>query len=169
MPLSPTGKIVIGLGSNLGNCIGNLGEAVARLKERFGPTVLASSMYRSEPVELLDQPWFYNQVVIFDSGTVPFPSALLADLKTIEHQMGRVGGVRYGPRQIDLDLLFYGDWVLESASLIIPHPKITQRSFVLLPMAEIASDYIHPRLGITIDEMINQNRAWLTPCEPVRF
>jgi 2-amino-4-hydroxy-6-hydroxymethyldihydropteridine diphosphokinase len=169
MPLSPIGKIVIGLGSNLGNCIGNLREAVGRLEERFGTTVLASSVYRSEPVELLEQPWFYNQVVIFDSGGVPLPSTLLADLKTIEHQMGRSDGVRYGPRLIDLDLLFYEDWVLETTSLIIPHPKIAQRSFVLLPMAEIAPDYIHPRLGITIGEMINQNRAGLTSCEPLRF
>ena len=158
-------EIVIALGSNLGDCSANLRQAVQKMEETFGAALVCSSLYRSEPVEVLDQPWFLNQVAYFKMDAPLPPLAILQNLKTIEGQMGRVPGIRYGPRLIDLDLLFYADWVLETANLTVPHPKIAERSFVLMPLAEILSDFIHPRTGLTLTAMLEQNRPRLAHCE----
>jgi 2-amino-4-hydroxy-6-hydroxymethyldihydropteridine diphosphokinase len=157
--------ILIGLGSNLGDCRQNLITAIDRMTGIFEAPVNQSSVYRSEPVELPDQPWFFNQVVGFKLDPAIGPTKLLQKLKAIESDMGRTSGLRYGPRIIDLDLLFYQNWVYESEYLSIPHSKLEQRSFVLQPLLEIAPDLLHPRSGRTIKELWEANGKTLSYCE----
>jgi 2-amino-4-hydroxy-6-hydroxymethyldihydropteridine diphosphokinase len=161
--------IFIGLGSNLGDCRHNLVRAINLLEEKFQTRVLASSIFRSEPVEVLEQPWFLNQVVSFTANDHCLPTELLAVLKEIEREIGRQPGVRYGPRLIDLDLLFFKNWVFESFSLTVPHPKITERSFVLMPMLELDSGFIHPRLQKNIAAIYHENSLQLSGCERCDF
>lgn len=142
--------IYLGLGTNLGDRAANLAQA----RECLGPPVSliqASRVYESEPVGLLAQPLFLNQVV---AGETPLlPSELLRHLKGIEQRLGRKPAERYGPRLIDLDILLYGDWVIAADGLFIPHQGLTERSFVLAPLAEIAPELRHPRLGQTISQI----------------
>jgi 2-amino-4-hydroxy-6-hydroxymethyldihydropteridine diphosphokinase len=167
MQLFMNNLIMIGLGSNLGDCRQNLNNAINRMTGIFAVTVNQSSVYRSEPVELTEQPWFFNQVIAFKLNLAIGPTALLQKLKAIESDLGRTPGLRYGPRIIDLDLLFYQNWVYESEGLSIPHPKVEQRSFVLQPLLEIAPDLINPRTGRTIRAIWEANRSKLSYCERV--
>ncbi|HYH01774.1 MAG TPA: 2-amino-4-hydroxy-6-hydroxymethyldihydropteridine diphosphokinase [Bacillota bacterium] len=155
----------IGLGSNLGNCFENLKNAVQLIETTFNTSTVTSSVYRSEPLELTDQPWFLNQVVAFTPGPELGPVELLRQLKLIEEQMGRTPGPRYGPRIIDLDLLIYKNWVFECDWLIIPHDKLEQRSFVLQPLAEIAPDLINPRTGLSMAATLELQQTKLSFCE----
>jgi 2-amino-4-hydroxy-6-hydroxymethyldihydropteridine diphosphokinase len=159
--------IFIGLGSNLGDCRNNLARAVSLLEDKFRTKLRVSSVYRSEPVEVLEQPWFFNQAASFSlAATDDFlPTMVLAGLKEIEREMGRQPSTRYGPRLIDLDLLFFKNWVFESFSLSIPHPKIAERSFVLMPMVELDPNFIHPRLQKNVAEILHQNSSGLSCCE----
>jgi len=139
--------VYIALGSNLGDRPGNLRGAL----ERFPPqvTVRAQSyIYETEPWGYADQPAFLNMVV--EATTRLEPGALLSFLKEIEKEMGREATFRNGPRLIDLDILFYDDLVLDSPPLVIPHPRLHERAFVLVPLADVAPDHLHPLLGDTI-------------------
>jgi 2-amino-4-hydroxy-6-hydroxymethyldihydropteridine diphosphokinase len=167
-PLSMNDLTYIGLGSNLGDCRQNLTVAQKRMESCFATAAIArSAVYRSEPVELTDQPCFFNQVVAFRLATSLGPLELLAKLKAIEVELGRTPGIRYGPRVIDLDIIFYRNWVFQSEALCIPHPKIERRSFVLRPLAEIASQLLHPRTGQSMAVIWAANRDKLSWCEPV--
>jgi 2-amino-4-hydroxy-6-hydroxymethyldihydropteridine diphosphokinase len=158
----------IGLGSNLGDCRQNLNVAQKRMESCFTTTAIAcSAVYRSAPVELTDQPYFFNQVVAFRLPASLAPLELLAKLKAIEVELGRTPGIRYGPRVIDLDIIFYRNWVFQSEALWIPHPKIAKRSFVLRPLAEIAPQLLHPQTGQSITAIWAANRDKLSWCEPV--
>ncbi|HOJ77653.1 MAG TPA: 2-amino-4-hydroxy-6-hydroxymethyldihydropteridine diphosphokinase [Bacillota bacterium] len=159
--------IYIGLGSNIGDCLQNLKTAVSLVKKYFETDVVMSSVYRSEPVELTEQPWFLNQVVMINPKQMLLPSQVLAILKEIEAEMGREPSVRYGPRLIDLDLLFYQDWVMESSFLTIPHPKIVERSFVLYPLLELAPDFKHPKFKKTVTEILKEVADKLSFCEKI--
>ncbi len=165
MTIFSANRVFIGLGSNLGDSRFNLARAIELLRSYFQTAPAVSSVYRSEPVEIRDQPWFLNQVISFPLDDGMNPLRLLQTLKKIELEMGRVPNFRYGPRLIDLDLLFYRNWVFECDQLTIPHPKITERSFVLMPLAELDSTLIHPRLGKTISHLILENSAILSFCE----
>lgn len=143
-------RVFLGFGANLGDRAANLAAA----REALAPVVKilqASRIYESEPVGLRDQPFFLNQVI--EGETDLRPGALLAYLKEIERRMGRLPGPRFGPRPIDLDILFFGDWVLASADLVIPHPRFRERSFVLAPLAEIAPELRDPLTGERIAEL----------------
>ena len=153
MPLCMNDLVFIGLGSNMGDCRQNLRDAVTGMEAVFQTQLQLSPVYRSEPVEFTDQPWFWNQVASFKPAAELTPSILLRRIKAIETALGRTPGPRYGPRPIDLDIILFKDWVLESADLIIPHPKLERRSFVLQPLAEMAPALIHPRLGLTLAEL----------------
>lgn len=129
----------IGIGSNLGDKQFNLETAVSLLdKEKNIDVKRMASIYRTAPLDYLDQDWFLNTVV--ETETTLLPRELLAVLLSIEEQMGRVRGMRWGPRLIDLDLLLYGNAIINEHDLIIPHPRMTQRAFVMVPLAELAPD-----------------------------
>lgn len=144
----------IGIGSNLGNPTVNCKDAITALDALPETAVTQrSSFYKSEPIGIKEQSWFINTVVEIETNFSP--EELLVILLKIEYKMGRVRLKRWGPRIIDLDLLFYENLILKKPALEIPHPQITNRSFVLIPMAEIRSDYIHPILKLTIAELVD--------------
>jgi len=133
--------VFIGLGSNLGDRESNLRRALELLEQRM-KLLKVSSLYESEPMYKKDQPWFVNCVAKFE--TYLTPKELLEYLHEVEKKLGREKNVRYGPRSIDLDILFYGDEIVEKNDLKIPHPKVQERRFVLVPLEELDPDYIHP-------------------------
>jgi len=141
----------IGMGSNLGDRKRNLDAALQMLQGRFSLQKV-SNIYETEPWGYTDQPAFLNQVVEI-CADVP-PMDLLTLLKKMEHDLGREPTFHLGPRLIDLDILIYGDMVYETPTLVIPHPHMAQRAFVLVPLAEIAPHLIHPVLKQTISELL---------------
>jgi 2-amino-4-hydroxy-6-hydroxymethyldihydropteridine diphosphokinase len=143
MRVPPTADhtIYLALGANLGDRAASLRAALERLREAISLERL-SAVYETEPAYLLEQPRFLNMAVC--GRTALEPHALLALLKRIERDLGRVAGPRYGPRAIDIDILLYDDLALDSASLVIPHPRMAERPFVLTPLAEIAPDCVPP-------------------------
>jgi 2-amino-4-hydroxy-6-hydroxymethyldihydropteridine diphosphokinase len=142
----------LGLGSNLGDREANLREAVQRLEAAEIRVLRRSSLYETAPQDLLDQPWFLNTVVEVETSL--FPLQLLARIRQIERDMGRRRITPKGPRNIDIDILFYGHTVIATAELEVPHPRMAQRRFVLEPLAEIAPDFRDPLTGKTANEML---------------
>lgn len=143
--------VYVGLGANVGDPADNLRSAVRRLGRAID-IVRVSSVYRSEPVGMRDQPFFLNAVV---GGATPLaPRHLMAILLEIEQALGRVRTVRMGPRTLDLDLLLYDDRVIHEPGLDVPHPRMTERRFVLEPLAEIAPHVVHPGLGSSAAELL---------------
>ena len=137
-------RVFIALGTNIGDRLANFQTAKAMLPESV-EIVQESSVYETEPWGYADQPDFLNQVI--EVRTSLEPIELLTTLKGIEKVMGRQNTIRNGPRIIDLDILFYGQHVIHENTLHIPHPELHKRAFVLVPLVEIAPDFIHPVRG----------------------
>ncbi len=146
-----THRVYLSLGSNLGNRKSNLEESIRQIGE-FAAIKKTSSTYETEPWGLKDQPKFLNQVIFVESTLGP--NELLLHLKKIEQQMGRKKSVRFGPRLIDVDILFYDDYMMNTPELTIPHPHLTERAFVLVPLAEIAPKLAHPLYHKTIEVLL---------------
>ena len=145
-------QVFIGLGSNLGDRDAYLEMARRALTGSEGILLVrASSLYETEPVGYTEQGWFLNQVV--EVAAVLDPWELLGLLQGIEQDLGRQRLIRWGPRVVDLDLLLYGDAVLNGPKLIVPHPRLYERSFVLAPLAEIAPDHLHPGGKTTLEHL----------------
>lgn len=148
--------ILIGLGANLPSTFGEPAEtllaALARLSEEGVKLSRRSQFWHSKPVPVSDQPWFVNAVAAVETDLAP--DVLLDLLHRIEAEFGRVRGVVNAPRLIDLDLLAYGRLVSEGPTPILPHPRMDQRAFVLLPLAEIAPRWRHPRSGLDLETLM---------------
>lgn len=142
----------LALGSNIGDREANLREALRRLEAEDLRVTRKSSLYETAPRDILDQPWFLNAVVEIE--TALFPMQLLARIRKVESEMGRRRVTPKGPRNIDIDILFYGRTVIATPDLEVPHPRIAERAFVLEPLAEIAPDFRHPVTGKTPQEML---------------
>jgi 2-amino-4-hydroxy-6-hydroxymethyldihydropteridine diphosphokinase len=150
--LSAPQTAYVGLGANLGDREANLREAVRRLGT-LGMVIAVSSLYETEPVGYLDQPRFLNAAASVE--TTLTPAEVVRGLLSIERALGRRRAFRNAPRTLDLDLLLFADVLLDTAKVAVPHPRMHERAFVLVPLAEIAPDVVHPGLRQPISELLD--------------
>jgi 2-amino-4-hydroxy-6-hydroxymethyldihydropteridine diphosphokinase len=142
--------VYLGIGSNIGDKQGNITSALCRISE-ICEVKKKSRMYLTEPVGNIEQDWFLNCVV--EIQTEIEPKHLLSSFKSIERKLGRAKNVKNGPRIIDIDILFYGNNIVNTKNLVIPHPLLHERLFVLQPMIDLNPDFIHPVLKKSIQEL----------------
>ncbi len=146
-----TSKVYLALGTNLGDRLGNLRAAMAALPPQV--TVMKKSpVYETQPWGVTDQPAFLNMVL--KGKTSLAPVKLLKYLKDLETRLGRRPSVRYGPREIDIDILFYDEIIFHNPELTIPHPNLHERAFVLVPLTDVAAKLVHPAIGKTVRQLL---------------
>ncbi|HQN68578.1 MAG TPA: 2-amino-4-hydroxy-6-hydroxymethyldihydropteridine diphosphokinase [Anaerolineaceae bacterium] len=154
--------VFLGIGSNLGDREENLAQARDSI-EAFVRIEAVSPVYETNAWGFEDQPAFLNQVIHIKTSLTP--QALLRRIKRIEKDLGRKKSFRWGPRLIDIDILFFADYIIESASLTIPHKELHKRAFVLVPLADIAPDFVHPVFNQTVSAL----RDTLADLEGIRL
>ena len=152
----------VGLGSNLGDRAGYLLLAVRGMLDAGLDVIRLSSIYETEPVEYEEQPAFLNMVAELRGSTLPSPDQMLARLLRIEYALGRKRDVRMGPRTIDLDLLLFKDQVSDTEFLTLPHPRLHSRRFVLVPLAELVPNLVHPVLGKSLSALLTETKDYST-------
>ncbi|HXN22311.1 MAG TPA: 2-amino-4-hydroxy-6-hydroxymethyldihydropteridine diphosphokinase [Candidatus Dormibacteraeota bacterium] len=163
----PPARIYLSLGSNIGDRAAHLSSAIAALNSSGVPVLRQSSIYETEPVDFVDQDWFLNSVL--EAETSLSPQQLLSLLREIERTHGSRKLILKGPRSLDIDILFYGSRIIGAAELEIPHPRLCNRRFVLVPLAELAPLLIHPVRRATVTELLaatpdrSQVRLWHPP------
>lgn len=143
--------VFVGIGSNLGNRVENCATAIREMSN-FAKIFAVSSIYETEPVGRENQPNFINCVTKIETGLSPYE--LLLSLQSVENKLGRKHTQKWGPRIIDLDILFYDDLIVDSGGLTIPHPRAHLRRFVLEPLSEIAPDFVHPALKVSVSKLL---------------
>ena len=146
--------VYLSLGSNIGDRASNLRRAIRQLNAAGVNVARVSPAYETEPVDYADQRWFLNLVV--EAETDLFPRQLLALTTRIERSLGRVRAAPKGPRTIDIDILLYGQVRMRTTELEIPHPRLTERRFVLAPLADLAPDLRHPASGRSVRELLEK-------------
>ncbi len=155
MPLNnATTNAYVSLGSNLGDRAGNLLLGIRGMLDAGLEVVRLSQIYETEPVETFAQPLFLNIVAELSIIALPDPEEVMARLLRVEHSLGRTRDSVKGPRIIDLDLLLYGDHIVDTKLLTLPHPRFHSRRFVLVPLAELAPQLVHPTLNKTVAELL---------------
>jgi 2-amino-4-hydroxy-6-hydroxymethyldihydropteridine diphosphokinase len=147
-------QVYISLGSNLGDRLENIRRALDLLNQAGIRVRRVSSFYKTEPVDFRPQPWFVNCVAEIETDLMPL--RLLKTLQSIERDLGRRHGIAKGPRPIDIDILLYGNVVIRSALLMVPHERMTERRFVLIPLRELAPQLRHPATQRTVLEILNE-------------
>ena len=143
-------NVFIGIGSNIGNKEGNIRKAIGLIKKKC-KILKASSLYETEPVGYKEQDWFLNCAIEIDTKLNPLE--LLNFLQSIEKKLKRAKTIKNSPRIIDLDILFYSNKIIKEKNLIVPHPRLHERLFVLEPLKEIAPELVHPMFGKSIGEL----------------
>jgi 2-amino-4-hydroxy-6-hydroxymethyldihydropteridine diphosphokinase len=147
----------IAVGSNIGNPLQNCIEAVHKISKNDSIKITSkSSFYQTSPIGNIKQEWFVNSAIKINTSLAP--DNLLCYLLGIETEMGRVRKEKWGPRIIDLDLLFYDSLILNREKITIPHPEIQKRNFVLMPMCEIAENFVHPNLKKSIKTLLKESK-----------
>jgi 2-amino-4-hydroxy-6-hydroxymethyldihydropteridine diphosphokinase len=148
-------KAAIGVGSNQGDSVRICRDVFDLLRKHPAIGIVrTSALYRTSPVGITEQDWFINAAVSLYTRLVP--QALLELMLKLEKDFGRVRTIKWGPRSLDLDILFYEDIQLDLPELKVPHPLMSERLFVLAPLAEVEPDWVHPVLGLTVREMLNR-------------
>lgn len=144
-------NVFLGLGSNVGNRAENIKNAIGLIEKNIGKIAKKSHLYETQPWGEPNQEPFYNQVIMVN--TTQDPRELLDKISRAERELGRERKEKWGPRIIDIDILFYGKRVIRDKGLEIPHPELHKRAFVLAPLMEIAAEFEHPILGKPVDEL----------------
>lgn len=145
-------EIYLGLGSNIGDRKKHIVQTINKIETQIGPCIRQSGLYKTAAWGKTNQSYFINQVIQISTSKAPIE--ILDGILDIEMQLGRVRKEKWGERTIDIDLLFYGSEIVELARLLVPHPFIAERRFVLVPMHEIAPDFIHPIFERSIGDLL---------------
>ena len=146
--------VFLAFGANLGNPREQIEQGIMALGDQGVRVIDRSSWFETEPMQLDDQPWFLNLVTRAQTSLDPY--GLLAACQQVEKQVGRLPSTRFGPRHLDIDILLYGNRHIESESLTVPHPRMDERRFVLIPLLEIAPDLKHPVLDQPYAEILSR-------------
>jgi len=144
----------ISLGSNVGDRLGYIRQATQMIRCMDIPIIATSDIFETAPWGVKEQPWFLNACLLAETSDAP--RELLSKLKEIEDRLGRVSRFRWGPREIDLDLLFLNEFTVNEPDLVLPHPEMHKRPFVLVPLNQVAPDWVHPLLLRRVSELVRE-------------